>query len=305
MIITNRPYRDDRDLARMRAFLAEHWRVYGPTGGYFHVGDLLWRQRAMPGDVVPEERDRLWEGADGRLLGFAWFYPKRCAVELQVHRDVRGEGAIEREMLAWAEERRRALDHPPPLSVIVFGDDDPLRPFVTAEGFAPSDERPMLCLARDLATPIPHAEPAAGFVVRQVASEAEDAERVAVHRDVWHPSWFTLAAYRYLRALDGYAPDLDLVAVAPDGRYAAYALAWPDDDGGTAEFEPVGARAEYRRRGLTQAVLHEGLRRMRARGLHTAIVYCNTDPACALYHSAGFREVGRWVTYQRIEGGIR
>ncbi|MGH2562497.1 MAG: GNAT family N-acetyltransferase [Thermomicrobiales bacterium] len=305
MIIINRPYHDDRDLPRMRAFLADHWRVFGPAGGYFHPGDLLWWRRALFIDFAPEERVALWEGPDGALLGFAWFYPHHCSVVLMVHRDRRGEGTIERLMLAWAEERRQTLDDPPPLSVSVFGDGDPIRPIVVAEGFAPTDQQPMLCLARDLAVPIPDVAPAAGFTVRHVGGEEEFAERVAVHRDVWIPPNFTIEAYRTIRALDGFAPDLDLVAVAPDGRIAAYAIAWPDDVSGTAEFEPVGARAEFRRRGLTQAVLYEGLRRMRARGLHTGFVCCNTDPACALYHSVGFREVGREETYQRVEGGPR
>ena len=73
----------------------------------------------------------------------------------------------------------------------------------------------------------------------------------------------------------GYAPDLDLVAVAPDGRVAAFAILWlgPAVAGRReGHFEPVGTRPEFRRRGLARALLLDGMRRLRAAGATHALV---------------------------------
>ena len=81
-----------------------------------------------------------------------------------------------------------------------------------------------------------------------------------------------------------YRPTLDCVIEAPGGRFAAYALLWPEDATGVGELEPVGVREEFRRRGLGAAVCSFALRRWHEEGGHTAIVYCVTRVGlCALH----------------------
>ena len=65
------------------------------------------------------------------------------------------------------------------------------------------------------------------------------------------------------------------------------------------ELEPVGVRAEFRRRGLGAAVCTFALRRLHEEGGRQAIVYCATEPACALYESLGFRRHASLVSYSR------
>ena len=84
-----------------------------------------------------------------------------------------------------------------------------------------------------------------------------------------------------------------------DGRIAAYCLVWPDDENGIGELEPVGVRPGLRRRGLGAGVCTYALGRMWDEGMRRAIVYCNTDEACALYAAIGFAEVARLVAYSR------
>ena len=137
-----------------------------------------------------------------------------------------------------------------------------------------------------------------GFRCRTV--EADDVpERVAIHREVWAPSRVTESSYAQVRAEWPYRQSLDCVVEAPDGRFAAYCLCWPDDLNGVAEFEPVGTREEFRRLGLGAAVCTFALRRLHEEGIRQAIVYCSSPPACALYESLGFRIHASLVGYAR------
>lgn len=81
-----------------------------------------------------------------------------------------------------------------------------------------------------------------GYVVRRIGyrSNAEIEQRVAIHQGgLASISRFTVEGYRQLRASNGYDAELDLVAVAPDGTFASYAILWPDEVNLCGEFEPV------------------------------------------------------------------
>ena len=96
-----------------------------------------------------------------------------------------------------------------------------------------------------------------------------------------------------------YRASLDCVVEAPDGRFAAYCLIWPDDENRVGELEPVGVRDEFRRRGLGAAVCSFALRRLYEEGGRQAIVYCVSEAACGLYESIGFRRHATLVGYSR------
>ena len=133
-----------------------------------------------------------------------------------------------------------------------------------------------------------------------VEVDPEDlAECVAIHRDVWEPSRVNESSYRNVMAEWPCRGSLDCVVEAPDGRFASYVLVWPDDENGVGLFEPVGTRAEFRRRGLGAAVCTFGLRRLHEEGMRRAIVGCDTEPACALYESLGFRRSWTITSYAR------
>ncbi len=143
-------------------------------------------------------------------------------------------------------------------------------------------------LVRDLDEPPAAAPLPDGFRLRTV-EPADVPERVAIHRDVWAPSRVTESSYAQVRAQWPYRASLDCVCEAPDGRFAAYCLLWPDDENGVGELEPVGVRDAFRRRGLGAAVCTFALERWHEEGGRQAVVYCVGDAACALYRSLGFR----------------
>lgn len=105
--------------------------------------------------------------------------------------------------------------------------------------------------------------------------------------------------------MPNYDPELDIVLETGDGSFASCCIAWRDDALGIGSFEPLGTRPTWRAKRSARQVICEGLRRLRARGMHSAQVETagfNT-PAQALYESCGVRELGRCLTYMKRVAG--
>jgi ribosomal protein S18 acetylase RimI-like enzyme len=124
--------------------------------------------------------------------------------------------------------------------------------------------------------------------------------RAQCHRDAWNHlehiglpearSSFSTESYLRTRAAEGYDPSLDLLVETADGTLVANCIAWLDEASGVGTFEPVGVHVDFRGRGLARAIVGEGLRRLKARGVRWGRVgtaHFNA-PAIAAYLAAGF-----------------
>ncbi len=132
------------------------------------------------------------------------------------------------------------LAEPDARTAFGFEDDADLRAAFARHGFVQPGEQ-LHFLVRPLPEPpVPPPLPP-GFGYRTV-EPTDLAERVAIHRDVWAPSRVTESSYANVMAAWPYRGSLDCVVEAPDGRFAAYCLVWPDDENRVGEFEPVGVR---------------------------------------------------------------
>ena len=139
-----------------------------------------------------------------------------------------------------------------------------------------------------------------GFAVRSLRGAEDIPARVEVHRAAFAPSRLTVEKYERLSSLPHYTFADDLVVEAPDGSFAAFAMAWWDPEGRVGEFEPVGTHPAYQRRGLGRALLRYGLQRYVHLGARVVQVYSDaaSAPAEALYASVGFR---RGAVHRRYE----
>jgi ribosomal protein S18 acetylase RimI-like enzyme len=256
----------------MQQLALEQRRLLGDRATW-HVGDVAWGLRQHEGRE-DEWSIRLWvEG--GRVVAWSWLKRDgRDALEHAVHPE-------------HARLLDEILDEPRARVAFAFEDDEHERAVLARHGFTTPITR-MHFYVHVLDSPPQPTELPSGFRCRTVAAR-DVPERVAVHRDVWAPSRVTESSFAQVRAAWPYRESLDCVVEAPDGRFAAYALLWPDDENGVGELEPVGVREEYRRRGLGAAVCRYALRRWHEEGGRRAIVYCMSDAACALYEAVGFR----------------
>ena len=265
----------------MHELALEQRRLLGARAPW-HVGDVTWGLRQHEGRE-PEWTFRLWRDGE-RVVAWSWLKSDRGILEYDVH-----------------AERPDLLDEvlaePAARSAFAFDDDVETLAALSRHGYT-RPEHTYHFNAREIAEapetlPLPD-----GFRLRTV--EPRDlAERVAVHRDVWEPSRVTESSYTNVMTSWPYRRSLDCVVESPDGRFAAYVLVWPDDANGVGLFEPVGTRAEFRRRGLGAAVCTFALRCLYEEGLRNAIVLCESAEACALYESVGFRRGGSNVLYAR------
>ena len=143
-----------------------------------------------------------------------------------------------------------------------------------------------------------------GFVIRPLAGEQEVAAYVELHRAVFQSKSMTIAWRQRTLARPEYIPGLDLVAVASDGRLAAFCICWlnrKSGEGISGQIEPLGVHEEFRKQGVGRCILTEGLRRLQEQGAQA--IYVETDnyrnEAFTLYESAGFRVVQDVLVYRK------
>ena len=230
-------------------------------------------------------------------VAFAW--PVDDQVDIVVHPDY---PALHDTALAWAEaEYRGRLGENPdkPMRAWSFAGDAPRSAALTARGYRRADDGLVFYTRPVVATAEPPHLPA-GYTFNHVRGETDVARRAAVHRAAFDPVWMTEDRMRVAQAMPTYRAELDLVVVAPDASYAAFALMWLDEANHVGVFEPVGVSPEHRRLGLGRATLNEGVRRLGELGARMAFVQTgfNNTVAQALYLASGFTELDRnyaWI----------
>ncbi len=292
-IITPRQYANEADYAMMRQLLVE---IYALSEGktYCSVGELDW-WRGTADDPSAVANARLWLHGTDRVVGIAW--PRRDEVDLMVHPEYK---PIEDEMLAWAEQRRAAeTDEPPTLTAWPFDSDAARIATMQRRGYLRGSQF-FFYHIRDLENIPTEVLLPEGYAIRNVQGEADIEARVAVHRAAFAPSRMSVEKHRRVMSLPTYRSNLDLVVVAPDGSFAAYCIVWYDAANRAGTFEPVGCHPDHWRQGLGKAVMHEGLRRLKALGAQVANVSSHDEPAAvALYHAVGFRVIDRNYGWQK------
>jgi ribosomal protein S18 acetylase RimI-like enzyme len=313
------------DLDALLRFIEANAEARGDRSTYLMPSDVVWR---LPG-AGSKENLALWRDKDPdlaqapELVGYAWFEPD-TGVEFDLRADRSFDVSLATEMLAWAETRRCQLPDAYPrfieltsmdqwaeeirkpraaqvadgrwLTTIALERDQPRIDFLEAHEFT-ATEHFAPDYRRDLNQPIASPQLAAGHRLRGV-TDADLDERVAVHRAAWSGSSYDATRHRRIQESPGYDPQLDIVLETADGRFASYCIVWVDAVG-VGSFEPVGTRPEWRGQGVGREIILEGLRRLKAKGMHSARVSTAgfNAPAQRLYESCGFERIDTARTY--------
>ena len=143
-----------------------------------------------------------------------------------------------------------------------------------------------------------------GFIIRPLTGEDEVEAYVEMHQEVFESKSMTQEWRRRTLKRTEYVPELDLVAVAPDGQLAGFCISWLNKQSTlsmSGQVEPLGVRKEYRKLGLGRSLLLEGLCRLQERG--AKVMYVETDnyrdEAFMLYQSVGYQVLEDVLVYRK------
>ncbi len=300
MKIQPRPYAGLDDLEKMKAIVVEGRKV-SLHSAYPHIGDLnWWLYYGVPvhGHTPPEVMT-LWEDQEGQVIG--WVYMDNCEFDMVLLPAYRG-GAVEAQVTQWAVESLtlRAQAEKKPVEAFAYADDSARRALLESMGCLNGSDY-LAYFSQTLTAALPEARLPEGFYFLDAMRPEYADRRADVHFNAFRASRMTTEAYRHFMTAPDYDPTLDIVVVAPDGQFAAFAMGWIDSKNKLSVFEPVGTRETQQRRGLGRAALLEGLRRLQARGVEVATVCAHPahEGTLAFYRSAGFQLINRILVYSR------
>lgn len=270
--------------------------------------------------TVDQARDiRLWEDADGQLVGYAQLWIPNQGAERTgqlwfcVHPEMRGVG-IEQSMIDWGTGRMREVgqEHGVRVRINSGSRDHHTERLALLEQAGFVLTRYFFTMHRSLSEPIPEPQVPEGFTLRHLAGEHEAEEWTAAFNqsfiDHWNHHEMGVELRRHWMQEPSYDPTLDLIAVAPDSRFAAFAWCGinQDENRRTGRNEgwiySLGTRRGFRKIGLGRAILLFGLQRLKAAGVAIAALGVdaeNPTGALRLYESVGFYKAYTRVVYSK------
>lgn len=253
----------------------------------------------------------LWEDADSKLIGFGQLWIPESGEEIdgflwfRVHPTARG-GALERQIVAWAEGRMREVGQERSAQVKLRSGTraDKSNYIAMLESCGFTTDRFFFTMERSLSLPVSEPQLPASFTIRQIRSNEDAQAWVELFNqsfiDHWNHHDLTVESYKHWLTDPDYKPELDLVAVAADGIFAAFChchISLEDNKrNGRNEgwIGTLGTRRGFRRMGLGRAMLLAGMQQLKAAGVDTARLGVdseNPSGAFRLYESVGFRKV--------------
>ena len=252
---------------------------------------------------------QLWENANGTLIAFGILDVAFRNLYFYVHPEEQGS-TLESDIIAWALQEMQTIGQQQNKQVTLDAscrENDVQRiTLLQQHGFVCQEEQ-TLQMRRSLAEPVPVPRLPEGFIVRPLQGKQEIEEYVALHRDAFGTANMTVVQRLAIMNNPDYRPELDMVAVAPDGKFAAFCVCninrEVNEQSGHNEGEIglIGTRPAYRHMGLGRAMLLEGLQSLKSCGISIATLGTTSSNANAirLYKSVGFEVATRVYWYAK------
>jgi len=286
-----RSYHHSNDYLQVGEFLVRTYRTTGehinwlqPRWEYMHYHPLI--------ENVDLAAIGIWE-REGKIVAVAHPEHGLGTVYFQIDpafSDDPAFSALKPEMLAYAAERLyKTAAGVRRLRIYINDEDRELQALASEAGYTKTaEDEPMSQMhCADLAAGRPLPE---GF---RLQSLREENDLRKVHGVMWRgfghgddPPEDGIEERRQMQSAPNFREELQIVAVAPDGNYAAYCGMWYEPVNRFAYVEPVCTDPAFRRLGLARAATVEGIRRCRDLGAEIAYV----GATLPVYLSLGFRE---------------
>jgi mycothiol synthase len=244
----------------------------------------------------------LWFDPQAGLAGFAFLDGwDSCSANLIFEVAPSWENRhLQEQVVDWAETsiRRTISEHPDTflIETSVRSDDPARASLLEGVGFR-QQHGGAIHMERSLNEPIETLPSPAGFSIRPIMGEAEVEAWVGLHRLALGTENMTCEYKLAMMRTPSYDPQLDLVAVAPDGRLAGYCVCFINSDENLISgrrvgyTDPIAIHPDFQRRGLSKALMLAGLSLLRARGMDFAALGTQSENMIMLHaaQSIGFR----------------
>ncbi|GAB4243007.1 MAG: hypothetical protein Kow00121_68500 [Elainellaceae cyanobacterium] len=314
--LTVRPYQGESDLQPI-ANLLNACEAADREDCYYSLAGLQTEFTAP--NCNPERDLRLWHNANGQLVAFGQLsIPSEFADQVdgylwfRVHPQARRQG-LETEIMTWGEACLRDIAKvqglPGKLGISCRDYQRDRIALFETHGFA--YERCFLRMQRSLSEPIDIPQLPEGFTIK-TGDETTTANWVEMYNQTFIDHWnfhpLTIEQADHWLSSPTYRPELDLVAIAPDGTYAAFCYGHVDPEENQHRrcregwISILGTRRGFRRLGLGRSLLLSGLHRLKAAGMDTALLGVdseNPNQAYTLYNGVGFRKQHATFCYSK------
>ncbi|MFW9915162.1 MAG: GNAT family N-acetyltransferase [Candidatus Thorarchaeota archaeon] len=239
---------------------------------------------------------RIWErknkGTKPEIVGIANPESPR-AYYIQIHPDYR---SLEREIIEWIEEHRISNKENPNkkenLYLFSIKGDDRRETLLRDLGYENCGIH-AYHRSRPVDLPISTVSIPKDFIIRNIRGKEDYRQLTEAIKVVFGHDLCTEEFYENVIAKASfYVQNLDIVAVAPNGTFAAFCTIRLDPVSKIASLEPLGVHPNYRRRGLARAIIFEALKRTQRYKPAAFIISgaANTPEANQFYDSIGYFE---------------
>ena len=288
-----RDYHWDADFDSVRRFLGNLFPIQKSYTNWLPT--TLENVKFGPGGT--EYRDdedeylKIWEEAD-QIVAFSVTKPSGSC-HLSIHPDFIDRAG---EIIIWMQDRIHNLKQHDTvkMSLVVDDNDSELISILSELGFE-KDEIEGDNQIRPSDATIPDYTLPEGYSVRNVVMYDEYEKYRVVQKSVFpHIKSMSDKILDIFTTASFYHSELDIVAVAPNGEFAAFCTARLDPISGITELEPVGTHPEHRKLGLGKAVILESLKRLQKFKPSVVAILgaAPTEGARKLYKSVGFDNKG-------------
>jgi mycothiol synthase len=263
------------------------------------------------------ENLRLWENPSGKLVGYGSvsINPSQEGTDgflnFRVHPTVRNQG-LEEQIITWGEKRLKEATKDGNGTVKLFSGTRSDRGDVITilQNLGLIAVRYFFRMKRSLNEPIDEPKFPEGFQLRIVEPKKDATKWVEMFNqtfiDHWNHHNFTVEEFLHHCQHPEYNSDLSLIAIAPDGTFAAFCESriHTEDNkrNGCNEgwIAVLGTRRGFRQQGLGKAMLLTAMQHLKTKGMDSAILGVdaeNPSGALRLYESVGFEKVHTSISY--------
>lgn len=261
---------------------------------------------------------RLWRNKQGKLIGFGQLFisEQNEGIDGYLYFDVHPnqQGFLESSILKWSKERMSEVAKNPLLPLKLLTRSSSNKPerclFLEKQGF--TAERRFLTMACSLNQDFYPSNLPTGFRLKQLSGEAELKAWIEMFNESFIDHWdhhpLTVATVESWLKNPHYKPELNWVAVAPNGTFAAFCVGYinQEENARTRNKEGwiklLGTRRGFRRLGLGKTILLTCMKQLQLANLEQVKLGVDAQSltsATQLYEAVGFNKINTWISYAK------